>query len=227
MEMALRSKAQIAAFLMVLPLQFPVRHRHIRNGAEGVMRVTNDSLVFEEPGKHSADSRTWKFEDIRMLTLSEGELRVQTYEDQKWQPGRDREFVFEGLPKGVAEQLYGMFRERLDQRFVAALADKDVQAEWQAPAKLLHLRRGSQGEVLVGRDLVVYRSVAEGESRTWRIGDIEAVSSSGPFDLTVTTHEKEFRFELKRALPEARYQALWRVVNRAQGLQILNGEDHE
>lgn len=59
-------------------------------------------------------------------------------------------------------------------------------------------------------------------SRTWRIQDLENVSSSDPFDLTVTTHEREFRFQLKQALNEARYQELWLRVNRVRGLQILS-----
>jgi hypothetical protein len=69
---------------------------------------------------------------------------------------------------------------------------------------------------------VVFRADPAGESRTWRIADIESVTSSGPFDLTLTTREKEFQFDLKRVLPEARYQELGRKVNRAQGLQIFN-----
>jgi hypothetical protein len=57
------------------------------------------------------------------------------------------------------------------------------------------------------------------------------ISSSGPFDLTITTFErsgenyaghKDFHFQLKRPLTEAEYEGLWRKVNQAKGLQILN-----
>jgi hypothetical protein len=81
--------------------------------------------------------------------------------------------------------------------------------------------------ILVGRDRVVFRTTTDGQSRTWRIGDIDSVSSSGPFDFTITTYENDFRFELKQVLPEARYEELWRTVNRAKGLQILNRKDNE
>jgi hypothetical protein len=240
MEMAFRIKAQAIALLIWLPalavgqalspanpLRFRVRHRHIRNGAEGILRVESDSIVFEEPGKHKAHSREWKFEDIRQLTLGQKMLRIQTYEDQRWQPGRDREFVFDELPKDLADQLYPLFSRRLDQRFVAALAEGPAQPEWQIPAKLLHATGGFQGVILVGRDRVVFRTTTDGQSRTWRIGDIDSVSSSGPFDFTITTYENDFRFELKQVLPEARYEELWRTVNRAKGLQILNRKDNE
>jgi hypothetical protein len=69
------------------------------------------------------------------------------------------------------------------------------------------------------------------ESRTWRSKDIDLVSSSGPFDLTITTFErsaanyaghKDFHFALKRSLTEAEYNDLWRMVNQAKGLQILS-----
>jgi hypothetical protein len=78
---------------------------------------------------------------------------------------------------------------------------------------------------------VVFRADAPQQSRTWRIGDIDNVSSSGPFDLTITTFEragtsyaghKDFHFALKRPLAEAEYNALWATVNQAKGLKILN-----
>ncbi|HWC96077.1 MAG TPA: hypothetical protein VG456_04995 [Candidatus Sulfopaludibacter sp.] len=214
--MAFRIEAAALACLMALPAmcsEYRVRHVHLRNGVEGVLRIDKDSIAFVEAGKHAEHSRTWKFDDIRRLTLGAAMLRVQTYE------GRNREWVFDGAPKELAAEWYPVFSKRLDQRFVAALADDAVAPEWQIPAKL---RKGVQGALLVSTGLVVFRSDAAGESRTWRIGDIDSVTSDGRFDLMVTTREREFHFELKQALPEARYQELWRRVNRAQGLEILN-----
>ena len=84
---------------------------------------------------------------------------------------------------------------------------------------------------MAGADRVVFRTAAPGRSRTWRLRDIDTVSSSGPFDLTLTTFEraganyaarKDFHFQLKRPLAETEYNGLWRKVNQAQGLQILN-----
>jgi hypothetical protein len=204
--MAFRVEAAAFAFLMALPAI--AQEYSVRNG---VLRVTDDSIAFAQKGRW----REWKFGDIRQLTLGPTELRVQTYES------RNREFVFKPVPRELAVKWYPIFSARLDQRFVAALADARVQPAWQLPAKLARLRGGVQGDLLVSAGCVVFRAALEGESRTWRITDIESVASAGPFDFTLTTREKEFRFDLKQTLPETPYQQLWRAVNRAQGLQIL------
>jgi hypothetical protein len=184
--------------------------------------MDENSISFEESGKQAKHSRTWKFDDIQELILGPGTLRIVTYEDNRWELGRDRVYVFDRMPASLAADWYPVFRARLDARFVAALADDQAKPEWEIPAKLVHGRSGSQGVVLVGADSVVYRSSQPGESRTWRTGDLENVSSSGAFDLTITTHEREFRFQLKQAMGEERYQELWMRVNQAQGLQILS-----
>lgn len=237
--MAFRSKAPTGAFVILglwaaaavaAPLEFPVRHRHLRHPGEGVLRVDESGIEYRESGKGAAHSRQWKFQDIEQLTLGGGTLRVLTYDDPRWGIGHDREFVFEGLPKEAAGQLYPLLSSRLDQRFVAALADPEVKPVWEIPVKLVRPRGGSsQGDLLVGTDRVVYRTDAAEQSRTWRIPDIETVSTSGPFDLTVTTFERgsgyadrqDFHFQLKRPMTEAEYNAFWRRVNRAKGLEIL------
>jgi hypothetical protein len=245
MEMAFRSKAQTGALLIVglsaslfaaEPLAFEVRHRHLRHGAVGALRVGDDRITFEEGGKHKTHSRQWRFENIQQLTLSPEALRILTYEDSQLKFGHDREFVFDKLPEDLVTKLYPMFSRRFDQRFVAALADDQVKALWEVPAKLLHRTGGSHGAIVVGADQVIYQTESPEQSRSWRTKDMEMVSSSGPFDLTITTFElagsnyaghKDFHFALKRPLAEAEYDGLWRRVNQAKGLQILNSSTPE
>jgi hypothetical protein len=240
MEMALRSKAQIGALLILgltassfgaEPLAFEVRHRHLRHGAVGTLRVADDQLTFEERGKHKTHSWQWRFDNIQQLTLSSAVLRVLTYEDSQLKFGHDREIVFDMLPEDFAAKIYPLFSRRLDQRFVAAVADNQVKALWEVPVKLDRWIGGSQGAIVVGADHVVYQTESPEQSRTWRTKDIDMVSSSGPFDLTITTFElagsnyaghRDFHFALKRPLAEAEYDSLWRRVNQAKGLQILN-----
>jgi hypothetical protein len=197
----------------------------------GTLRVADDRITFEEDGKHKTHSRQWQFDNIQQLTLSPAILRILTYEDSHLKFGHDREFVFDRLPEDLAAKLYPVFSRRLDQRFVAAVADNQVRALWEVPVKLVRLTSGSQGSIVVGADHVVYQTDSPEQSRTWRTKDIDMVSSSGPFDLTITTFElagsnyaghKDFHFALKRPLAEAEYDALWRRVNQAKGLQILN-----
>jgi hypothetical protein len=207
-------------------LSVQVRHEHFRKGAVGQMEVGETSISFNEAGKNSTHSWTWKYEDIQQLTLSPHELRILTYDDQKWQFGRDREFTFDHVPQDFALQVYAMLHDRLDQRFVAHMNDQDVKPLWQVEAKLLHRFGGSQGTLLVGEDRIAYRT-DRGESYTWRLADIESVSTSGHFDFSITTSERsgwfrgsisEYHFELKQALSEDHYNDVWRRVNRAHGL---------
>jgi hypothetical protein len=95
-----------------------------------------------------------------------------------------------------------------------------------------HLRRfgGDEGVLQVGPNAVVYKSADQDASRTWRYEDIENISSSGPFQLTITTFEraktqygnlKGFNFQLKRRLEDAGYNDLWVRLNLSKGLNIL------
>jgi hypothetical protein len=222
--MALRSKATAGALLIAAALAahaqtFEVRHRHLHGGAAGTLRVTSEAIIFTETGKHEDHSRTWRFADVHQLTLSDTTLRILTYEDDPKQFGRDRRFLFDQAPQGMAAQLYPLLLNRMDQRFVAALAHSPSDATWRVAAKLLRGTGGSQGEIAVSSDAVVYRTDSPEQSRTWRLSDIDSISSGGPFDLTITTLEdsgRDFRFQLKRAITEREYDSLWRAVQKCK-----------
>lgn len=230
--MAFRIETAIGALLifgaapsLAQPFTYQVRHRHGRGGAIGTLRVTLDSISFEEPGKKHEHSHEWKYNDIQQLSLSADELRILTYEDQKWQFGRDREYVFDQLPEDLPATLYPMFSVRLDQRFIPELADPAIQPKWQVAVKLRHGLGGSNGTLLVGDDRIVYKSETAGESRTWRFTDIESISMSGPFELSITSLERsgwrhsgptEFRFQLKEPVAENRYNELWRKIEEVK-----------
>jgi hypothetical protein len=98
------------------------------------------------------------------------------------------------------------------------------------PVKRLGTIRGSEGVLRVASDRIVYSTDQEGQSRTWRYQDIDNISTSGPFELTVTTFErsqrhygsrKAFNFQLKQPLEEAKFDHLWRRLNRSKGLDFL------
>jgi hypothetical protein len=113
---------------------------------------------------------------------------------------------------------------------VAEIPDRPSLILWEIPVK--HLRRfgGDEGVLQVGPNAVVYKSADQDASRTWRYEDIENISSSGPFQLTITTFEraktqygnlKGFNFQLKRRLEDAGYNDLWVRLNLSKGLNIL------
>ena len=227
--MAFRIKAKTCAGVVLLtvcafaasPQNYEVTHKHLRHSGLGVLRIDETGISFEEQGKQAKHSRVWKYDDIQELILGAGTLRIMTYEDNRWQLGRDRVYLFDQVPPRLAIDWYPEFRSRLDARFVAALADDQAVSDWQLPVKLIHGRSGSSGVLLVGADSIVYKSAAPAESRTWRISDIENVSTSDPFDLTLATREATFRFQLKQSLPADRYQELWKRVSQTRGLRIL------
>ena len=217
------------------PPVFQVRHRHLPGGAEGALRVSDEGIAFEESGRFTSHSRQWRFEDIEQLTLSPESLRILTYENRGWKLG-DRQFVFDRLPEDSVRQLYELFSGRLDQRFVAALADDQVKPRWKIPVRLTRWRGGEQGSLIAGADRLVFDTDAPEQSRTWRLSDIDNISSSGPFDLTVTTFERDganyaarrdFHFQLKRPMTEADYDALWGDVNRAKALRSLSSSNSQ
>ena len=223
--MAFRIEKTIGAILIFSvtagcqPLSYQVRHRHLHGGKVGTLQIDADSISFQEQSKNGRHSHQWKYGEIQQLSLSSSELKILTYDDQKWELGRDRDFIFDHLPEGMAKQIGLQLQQKLKLRFVAELGEQDVRPLWQVGAKLRHGLSGSQGTLLLGEDRLAYQSEVRGESRTWRFEDIDNISASGPFDLSITTLERfgwrhasptEFRFQLKDALSEQRYNDLWR-----------------
>jgi hypothetical protein len=206
-----------------------VRHKHVRKGGAGQLHVRDSSLSFQEAGKKQSHSREWTFEDIQQLYIAPNIIRVLTYEDVSWKLGKDREYEFDHLPEGAAQRVLSDLRGRIDdRRVVVAIPDLSLKPLWQVKAKLVEGRGGSEGVVLVGQDSIVYNSAERGASRTWRFRQIDNISSSGPFDLTITTFERsgsrfagrrDFRFQLKAELSEERYTALWRGLNEISLLE--------
>jgi hypothetical protein len=229
--MALRTKE--TAFVILLAaqafaadeLRFDVRHQHWRKGCQGVLRVDEQGIAFE--GKPSKKPHVWRWEfpDIQQLKIEPHRLTVLTYEDRKWRFGADRAFEFT-LPAGTSfESAYKRLKDQLDQRLVAALAEERPDALWKMPAKRAGRVKGAHGTLVVDADRIAFEAIAPGAARTWRYGDIDNISSSGPFELTLTTFErstndygslKSFHFQLKQPLTEDRYNDLWWRINQSR-----------
>ena len=83
------------------------------------------------------------------------------------------------------------------------------------PVKQLALSKGTEGTLTFGGSAVVYDT--EREPCTWRYNDIQFISSANPFQLTITTLEKQFRFQLKQAITETAYNQLWLEIEKKNG----------
>jgi hypothetical protein len=251
MEMAFRAEKRIGAFLscsllgpalLAQPsLQYEVWHGHFRPphirkaGNMGMLTVSDTGVSFEEKyqsGKTPKHPHTWHwdYQDIQQLKIASKSLTVLTYKDNKWKLGADREYEFDLVSENTFQDVYPVLKNRLDQRFVAALTERPTDTLWEIPVKLLHRFSGDEGVLRVGTDAIVYSSEKKDASRTWRYEDIDNVSSAGPFELTITTYEgaeldygdrKQFNFQLKAKVEEDRFNDLWLRLNQSKGLKIL------
>jgi hypothetical protein len=213
--------------------RYEARHDHLRKACTGTLRIDVQGVSFEEtPKKPKKRPHAWRwtYTEIQQLRVAPKRLQVLTYKDSRWRLGADRAYNFRLAGGTRFEEVYGLLKDRLDQRFVAELADESVNPLWEVPVKLLGRISGSEGVLAAGADRVVYRTTRPGDSRTWRYSDIDNISRSGPFQLTVTTFEraaahygnrKSFNFQLKEPIAEDRYNDLWRRLNQNKGLKIL------
>jgi hypothetical protein len=219
--MALRSQAAIACIAAGLAysqeLRFDARHDHLKGSCQGTLTFDQSGAAFRGP-RHSF---AWPYAEIQRLELTARQVRVTTYRDSKWRLGADRSWTF----RGNFQEAYAFLKQRLDQRFVAAVADEDVRPVWQAPAKHLTRFGGSHGTLLFGDDRAVYN--AGGDSRTWRYEDIEGISSSGPFELTVDGYDRSYRFQLKKPLAEDTYNDLWRRITERRTHEDTGNPDDQ
>jgi len=180
-------------------------------------------LTVDETGVSYAGAKaqnwSWKYQDIQRLTLSPDHVTVLTYEDNRHYPVGDVSYEFTG--KIPAAELYDLLKGRLDQRFVAALAEISWPVQFSIAAKHLlrgtFQNRGSQGALSFGADAIAWSTPNTDDSRTWRYRDIAGISSSGPFDFTITTLEKTYHFQLKQTLAERRYNELWMEIEKKNG----------
>lgn len=225
-------------------VQFEVRHERALKDHPGRVTFDVDGVTYQQTltpkqqtrvakGKKppKLESVRWAYQDLQQLWLSPEKLVIVTYRDRKWFLGVDKEFEFFLTDKNQSPaNAYEFLKNKLDQRFVAAVADPKALAAWELPVKLLGTIQGSEGVLRVGEDRIVYKTEKKGQSRTWRLEDIENVSTSGPFQLTLTTYEraithygsmKSFNFQLKQKLDGRRVDLLWRSLNRDKGLDFL------
>lgn len=208
-----------------------VRHDHLRGHGTGTLAATDAGLSFNETGEKAKHQWTLAWQDIQQLWISAKTVRVLSYADTWWKLGADREYELEAAPQSTFTPLYAALKVKLDQRLVAALADAPPELLSRTPAKLRERFGGPEGMLIISPDRIVFESQDKGKSRTWRLADIENVSSSGPFDLTVTTFERSsgnygdrraFTFQLKQAIGERQYNELWRRLNRSKQIDFIS-----
>ena len=245
-QKASRFVSLFVALLAVVParaaeLRYEVRHHRALKDHTGVLTINEKGVGYQQvipEGKRKKNPKKppklenvqFAYQDIQELWVSADKLALVTYKDRKWLLGVDKEFEF-FLPSGQSfEAAYTMLKDKLDRRFVAAVADSQPGMLWELPVKLQGTIQGSEGVLQVGPDRIVYKTDRPRQSRTWRYQDIENVSTSDRYQLTLTTYErakthygsmKGFNFQLKQPLSEKQFELLWKRLNQDKGLQFL------
>jgi hypothetical protein len=234
----------VGGSLSAAELRFDVRHERALRDHLGVLTIDETGISYQQaltekqkkkPPKKPPELENVRFEyqDIQELWLSPDKLVLVTYEDRPRLLGIDKEYEFFVMGERSFDEAYLMLKNRLDQRFVAALADPQASVLWEIPVKLQGTLKGSEGVLQVGPEHIVYKTDQKEASRTWRYQDLENISTSGPYQLTLTTYErakthygslKGFNFQLKQRLDEKQFDILWKRLNREKGLRFLTSQ---
>lgn len=226
--MALSCKTAVAFGALILgaaltapAVEVPVRHEHWRKGCDGVLVVDENGIRFAQTAaKRKPHGWEWTWLDVQRLVLFEDRLEVVTYKDVRWRLGKDRRFAFRAAAGHSFAPVYELLRDRREVKLSAHLADARVVPLWQIPVKRLGRIMGSEGQLKVGPERLVYETATRAASATWRYEQIEAMSRIGEDRLSLATPYGRYVFVLKLPLEETRYDELWRRVQRARGLEF-------
>ncbi|MCW5965192.1 MAG: hypothetical protein KIT83_14235 [Bryobacterales bacterium] len=229
----------LLALACTLPLvaqqQFPVRHqRSLWWDKPGELHVTDAGIRFVGSGtKGDSAPLELGWDDIQQLTLSEAQLEIVTYRDQRWQFGRDRHFRFVLATDADAGSRFADLESRLDmslgQRLVRAHKGEPAAPLWSIPAKRTGLPRGVEGTLYFDGKQLRFVSERPGQSRNWPLSQVASIASTGPLSFTVVAPERaladqgghrSFEFQLKQPLTPERYRQLWLSIEAAHGTRL-------
>ena len=238
-----RSLAWLALLLIALAVvppmygeaSFAVRHkRSLWWDRPGDLLVSDEGFRFT-PARTGAEEVPLLWEQIQQLTLSERVIEIVTYQDQRWQLGRDRHIRFVLSNTDTADTapdfntLESSLRRHLPGRVVRALAGELSNARWRISAKRTGFPRGVEGTLYFDGDELRFDSAAPAHSRRWNLQQIETIASTGPFALTGVAPERavsdqgsrrSFEFQLKEPLTQDRYRELWTAIEAAHGTRL-------
>ncbi|MFN8007607.1 MAG: hypothetical protein U0V70_11390 [Terriglobia bacterium] len=231
------SKARNSASVWMIPLllilfppqlkaeiRLPVEHEHAFKNCKGELLFTDDRVEYVT--KDAKHGRVWSYIDIQQLGLMDStHISLLSYEDMKWEMGKDRRYRFVLTEGTVPQSLAPFLQGRLTRPLVVGIHPGPFPGKFEIPVKHLHAWGGCQGILKIGEDSVSYETTNKEDSRLWRIDTLESVGTTGPYQLRLTTmertgseisSEKNFIFELKQRLDPAAYDFLWWKINGPQ-----------
>jgi hypothetical protein len=198
---------------------FPVIHtKTFWPDGRGELIFSGDAIEFRAAQKEKA-SRKWSYADIQYLDrVSTKELVILTYEDQKWELGRDRQFRFLLTEGEITDELFEILQARLRKPTTNRAVAKVATPVYEVPVKHLHAFGGCEGRLLFTGSTAVYQTSHEHDSREWRLDtDVASVWSQDRYHLEIHVYENNQRefsrarvysFALKQPLDAEFYRGL-------------------
>ena len=193
-----------------------VKHHHIVKDCRGTLKITPEGVEYK--ASRSKDSRKWTFDGIRNLEIkSPTEIAVITYEDQKRWAGKDKVFAFTLLDKKATSELSAFLLSHVKRPMeLTVLPEQTEKPVFELRVKHLHRIVGAMGVLRVYSDKVIFQSSKEGDSRCWRLADIERFSQPDRYRLQVVSYLRKaggpteaYNFQLMEELPDGVYDYLW------------------
>jgi len=221
-ELAIWLSAVLLAAFALEAAEIPAEHEHWLKGCPGVVQIDDRGIRFlPQVSAPKAHQQSWAWQDVQRLELSADRIVVVTYEDVRWRLGADRAVRFRAATGHNFLGAYQLLRDRGDVRLVAKIADGWEPALWEIPVKRMGRIRGAHGRLRAGEKRLIYESLSDNKSMTWRYTQIHNLSSLGADRLVLTTCVGQSVFQLKAPLDETQYNFLWRKVQEAQGLRAV------
>ncbi len=204
-----------AAYPQGQEFDFSVRHRHVFKDCSGTLKITGDGVEYRTD--YAQDARKWRFEEIRTLEIkSPTKISIITYEDQKRYAGKDRVFEFTLLDKKATPELSAFLLSRVKRPTRLAVTPVQENPVYEISVKHLHVFGGALGVLRIYPDKVIFQSKETGDSRVWRIKDIESFGHPDRYRFQITGYlpktggpTEVYNFQLMDDLPEGVYDYLW------------------
>ena len=195
--------------------EYAVKHHHTLKDCQGTLKITGVGVEYLTA--HAKDSRLWKFDEIRTLEVkSPTEISIVTYEDQKRWAGKDKVFEFTLLDRKATPELSAFLLSRVKRPMEVAVLPEQGVPKFELPVKHLHTITGTTGVLKIYPDKVIYETAKAGDSRYWRLADIERFSQPDRFRFQIVSYvpmaggpTEVYNFQLMEDLPEGLYDYLW------------------
>lgn len=200
------------------PFELAVRLDRTFGSTPGTLTFGADRVEFEATGGNQV--RSWRYEDLQQIQVRTARrIDLLTWEDQgRLKLGADRTYAFHLSAGEVPSELVAFLLRRVERPLlIAVMPPACCHPGLQVAVKHERQGQGSEGVLAIEPGALIYRTPREGDSRYWRLADLESVLRLDRYRLQVMAREggrlRPFVFQLKRELPEGFYEALWAEVN--------------